>query len=782
LEISLEVNRNQQSFIALEFVENLSPAEIVHLHALIDGRSVKPFFNPLFPRFVLLAGDIFRNGDPEAPIALEILREGAGAAFSAEVRTLSAIYFLPARGMFSKVWATRKRISEAKKSVGKPEWSPEDFPYSHFDGMAYIATQEEVKAALRDGRFRSALAFFYTKGRSLGHSPVLALGTRPNPGDLDNLVDLLSKTISVGNSPAALPRAEMPQGLSAPLFYTKAGCEPVAGLAEENELLLIQLHTVQEELERYFLENKKLLASSESLNAEKAHDENDKLKKRPRDSSAEVLWKSNPYTLPRKNSNGVRVAASDHSPWKGWPAETIASSGEHTRVLEFGKSLTLETRCDPGQKKLVVLELAEATSAAAISALQADINGVALTRHFNPDFPHHILFVVPSGASFPTRPPISFGWNPAKVSGSRERAGLPIQAVYFLPDRGMFSKVWASKKRIADSKKAGGKPEWSPEDFPYSHFDGMAYLIENPEVLEALESRKASSAIEYYHKSGRKGNPLPPLAWQAGPNPGSIENLVQTARDHGKNLLTLLQLEKEFHRTSALNLALDKQLVKNEELAAKHAEQRDGLKSELEAAVKAKDEQTKLGSERQSALDQAKSENDLLLNQLHTVQEELERYFLKNKESLAALDVRTKERDEQTKLASERQSELEAAVKAKDEQTKLASERQSELEAAVKAKEEQTKLASERQSELEAAVKAKDEQTKLASERQSELEAAVKERDTLNKTAGDRVVRIAELEAQAADQGERQKQIDEQMIRAETQLEMLKDLMRAGLE
>ena len=58
----------------------------------------------------------------------------------------------------------------------------------------------------------------------------------------------------------------------------------------------------------------------------------------------------------------------------------------------------------------------------------------------------------------------------------------------------------------------------------------------------------------------------------------------------------------------------------------------------------------------------------------------------------------------------------------------------------------------------------------------------MKERDTLNKTAGDRVVRIAELEAQAADQGERQKQIDEQMIRAETQLEMLKDLMRAGLE
>jgi hypothetical protein len=147
-------------------------------------------------------------------------------------------------------------------------------------------------------------------------------------------------------------------------------------------------------------------------------------------------------------------------------------------------------------------------------------------------------------------------------------------------------------------------------------------------------------------------------------------------------------------------------------------------------------------------------------------------------ERQSALEAAVKAKDEQTKLAGERQSALEAAEKAKEEQTKLASERQSALEAAVKAKDEQTKLAGERQSALEAAVKAKDEQTKLAGERQSALEAAVKERDALKKTAGDRAARIAELEAQVADQAERQKQIDEQMIRAETQLEMLKEFMR----
>ena len=712
MEIFIDGLRTQKSFIALEFGEKLSASEAGSLQVWVDTHSIKPFFNPNFSSFILLSGDVFQKGHPDDPILLELLWEAGGKDCLKKSNSLSAIYFLPARGMFSKVWATRKRISEAKKSVGKPEWSPEDFPYSHFDGMAYIAARDDVKSAILDGSLRSALEFFHARGRALGHSPVLAVRKSPNPGDLANLLDLLAKTISEENSPAFFSRAAMTLG---------PGLEPGVGLAEENELLVAHLHQALEDLE-------------------KANVENEKLKKRPRDSSSEVHRKTIPDTLPRKNANGVRVAASDQSAWRGWPAEIVTASGDHARVLEFGKSLTLEARGDLGQKNLVVLELAEAGSASGISLLKAEINGLALTRHFNSEFSHHILFIVPPGASLPSRPAISLGWNPAKATASQKLAGLRIQAVYFLPARGMFSKVWASKKRIADSKKAGGKPEWSPEDFPCSHFDGMAYLIENPEVLEALESRKASSAIEYYHKSGRKGNPLPPLAWQAGPNPGSIENLVQTARDHGKNLLTLLQLEKEFHRTSALNLALDKQLVKNEELAAKHAEQRDGLKSELEAALKAKDEQTKLGSERQSALDQAKSENDLLLNQLHTVQEELERYFLKNKESLAALDVRTKERDEQTKLASERQSELEAAVKAKDEQTKL------------------------------------------ASERQSELEAAVKERDTLKKTAADRAARIAELEAQIADQAERQKQIDEQMIRAETQLEMLKEFLQPAYQ
>jgi hypothetical protein len=63
----------------------------------------------------------------------------------------------------------------------------------------------------------------------------------------------------------------------------------------------------------------------------------------------------------------------------------------------------------------------------------------------------------------------------------------------------------------------------------------------------------------------------------------------------------------------------------------------------------------------------------------------------------------------------------------------------------------------------------------------AKLDNLTKERDALKKTATDRALRIAELEAQVADQAERQKQIDEEMTKAEGQLDMLKGLLLSEL-
>jgi hypothetical protein len=64
----------------------------------------------------------------------------------------------------------------------------------------------------------------------------------------------------------------------------------------------------------------------------------------------------------------------------------------------------------------------------------------------------------------------------------------------------------------------------------------------------------------------------------------------------------------------------------------------------------------------------------------------------------------------------------------------------------------------------------------------TERDTARKERDLLKNTVNERTTRVAELELQAADQAERQKQIEEEMARAEGQLEMLKDLLRPSVQ
>jgi chromosome segregation ATPase len=87
------------------------------------------------------------------------------------------------------------------------------------------------------------------------------------------------------------------------------------------------------------------------------------------------------------------------------------------------------------------------------------------------------------------------------------------------------------------------------------------------------------------------------------------------------------------------------------------------------------------------------------------------------------------------------------------------------------------KLAELEKTHQELVTSAKD----LASARDNstkERDQARLERDALKKTASDRALRIAELKAQVADQAERQKQIDEEMAKAEGQLDMLKDLLR----
>jgi hypothetical protein len=228
---------------------------------------------------------------------------------------------------------------------------------------------------------------------------------------------------------------------------------------------------------------------------------------------------------------------------------------------------------------------------------------------------------------------------------------------------GMRSSKWLSPIERLRRLLPANVSARAEEDFPYSHFDGVEYLEKNPDVKDAILARRCSSALSHYLKFGRKEGRRINLATRSTPNPGSLLNLGNRLRSQA------------------------------------HAHWTEGR-----------------------AVSQ---ENDLLLLQLHQVQEELEEYFLANR----------KLQESQHKLAA-----LES------EHSELVN-RHSSLVA-----------------ERDATAKERDD--------------ALKEQNTLKKTISDSAMRIGKLEAQAVDQAERQKQLDEEMVKAEAQLEMLKELLR----
>jgi hypothetical protein len=89
---------------------------------------------------------------------------------------------------------------------------------------------------------------------------------------------------------------------------------------------------------------------------------------------------------------------------------------------------------------------------------------------------------------------------------------------------------------------------------------------------------------------------------------------------------------------------------------------------------------------------QLTQENELLLLQLHQVQEELERYFLQGREL-------TQERDEQAKLATEWQAQIQQLIQVRDEQVKVAAEGRTQIQKLTQERDEQAKQSTERQAQ-----------------------------------------------------------------------------------
>jgi len=245
---------------------------------------------------------------------------------------------------------------------------------------------------------------------------------------------------------------------------------------------------------------------------------------------------------------------------------------------------------------------------------------------------------------------------------------------------------------------------------------------------------------------------------------------------------------------AALTAARDEQ----EKLASEAQAQRDGLAKEKAALTAARDEQAKLASEAQAQRDGLAKEKAALTAACDAqVKAKTEALAARDAEAKAKLEA-VAARDAQAKLAAERLAALDAATKTKEEQSKQLLAQAEQVRAAstklAATEAEKAQLTAERDTQAKAkaeALAARDAEAKAKLEaiaaRDAEAKAkleAIAAHDAQAKLATERMAqikqleqRINELNAQAAENEPRQQMLQQELYRAEVQIDLIKDLL-----
>ena len=231
------------------------------------------------------------------------------------------------------------------------------------------------------------------------------------------------------------------------------------------------------------------------------------------------------------------------------------------------------------------------------------------------------------------------------------------------------------------------------------------------------------------------------------------------------------ELETVFLKEQETQRVLQEKIAQQEALNKEHNAKLEAIGKEKVSLIAERDKQLSLANERQSKIEElsrkldseiktTNEENQLLLVQLHQVQEELETVFLKeqetqrvlqekiaqqealNKEHNAKLEAIDKEkasliaeRDKQLSLANERQSKIEELSRKLDSEIKATNqEKQLNSQLAAQAKEQASKIKALEQEKLDL-IAAKDEQSRLVNQLQLKLDAVNRQIETQVKDA-----------------------------------------------
>jgi hypothetical protein len=199
-------------------------------------------------------------------------------------------------------------------------------------------------------------------------------------------------------------------------------------------------------------------------------------------------------------------------------------------------------------------------------------------------------------------------------------------------------------------------------------------------------------------------------------------------------------------------------------------------RARLDALAQAKLAAERAAAEREAQIDHLSGVRDAeirVLAQAKAAAEELAR------ERQAQLDVLGQAKAAIEKELADRVAQIEQLSNARDEQMQRVVERDAKVHALSQAKASSDKDVTELTAQLEQIARARDEQAKLAAERATQLSKIEAEKASLQ----DKLTAVAQLESSHAELQVRQRLMDEEMIRAEGQIELIKDILlrEAGL-
>lgn len=276
-------------------------------------------------------------------------------------------------------------------------------------------------------------------------------------------------------------------------------------LQAENELLILQLHQVQEELEHYF-----------NLQREQQTDAQ----------TSESTARDGRYSVNMDDD----IQGTNWYPCEENETGTFRWTGP-------GESASIRFPVQHIQDALLVVEYRNTLVPAQLDDLSIEVNGKKLPHKVFRDIkPGFIVASLPGDMDDAQQSieiclvlPRTVSPNSIDEQSADTRAlGICINSISWLPLQPVLSSPmhdstlekfsWAKTRRAHKLPATG---------FPLGYFDGLAYLAANPEVKEEVVSHGLPSAMHHYLSKGMKQGLALPLAVSVLPNMGNMIDITR---------------------------------------------------------------------------------------------------------------------------------------------------------------------------------------------------------------------------------------------------------------